>query len=1054
MTARSRGGRGRSRSPASLAAGLGLLALCLSVVTAGLPAGLPSARAQSSVGGERLPGLVSPQARRLIRAAEDSRAVAAPMRHSPRSLPDGLVSLWVQAEGGAATLNAAGLSALAVTPSFARVTLPATELPRLWRLPGLRRVDGERVLRPRLDRSVPLIGAGALHDLGLRGRGVMIAVVDTGVDFRHPDLRDGAGRTRVSYLLQAGVPRRGRHPELPDSNDMVVYTAADIDAVLEAEAAGKTPTNPISEKDDSGHGTHVAGIAAGTGLGTGRGQPSGRYVGVAPEASLCIVKGTRENDSFSDIDILFGVRFCADQAEALGMPVVVNLSLGSLGGPHDGGSALEAMLDEIMLARRGSASATTARLPARLVVAAAGNSGNDDIHASGRLLDGSHDIAIRVDPANSIAGKTSMVFEIYYEAAAPHTVSGVPELTLELRSPGGRVLRANLGDSVQGRFGGEGDAIIDNSDLTMPSATGPIPLRGGFILLSSESETTAIKSGTWSLRVIGRTLRYDVWLSDMSAEVSAGLASHLDPDGYVEIPAAASTAISVGAFRSRLDWVRPSGAKVNYERELNRVAPFSSAGPVRDGRFAPDILAPGEFIVSTLSIDAYPGMPRSVFNTSDGPDYLQAEDSVHAVLRGTSQATPHVAGGLALLLQLRPDLTIAQARELLRTTAKTDLALPSFGPRRGFGLLDLKTAVAALRGSPTALGDVSPLQSDLGSNFDQLTPGYGEAILTVTPRNAAGLPLGPGHQVEIESDAGSFSGPVRWSGGPGESFGRYERTLKASGPRGTVANVVARVDGITLQRRLRLHFVTDGTAVGAPYVLGGCSYAGGSPSGVALLGPLLGLLFLVARRRAGRAGLWGAMGLCLLAGGAQAACSGPEAGGTTAAPGAAGTSRGSGPSRPRFPVGGDYFWGAAEPLAAPSVRIYLSAQYADIFDGQTLVGRSSICSGRRSHRTPGGQYVVTEKIAEHVSNRYGDYVDENGQIVQANIDALGTPAPAGTAFRGTKMPYFLRILGGIGLHAGPLPGFPDSHGCVRFPETIAQRLFAAAPIGMPVLIED
>jgi len=103
---------------------------------------------------------------------------------------------------------------------------------------------------------------------------------------------------------------------------------------------------------------------------------------------------------------------------------------------------------------------------------------------------------------------------------------------------------------------------------------------------------------------------------------------------------------------------------------------------------------------------------------------------------------------------------------------------------------------------------------------------------------------------------------------------------------------------------------------------------------------------------------------------------------------------------------------------------------------------------------PEAETSIVAGVGKDSSNRYGDYVDENGQIVQANIDALGTPAPPGTAFRGTKMPYFLRILGGIGLHAGPLPGFPDSHGCIRFPETIAQRLFGAASVGMPVLIED
>ena len=116
-------------------------------------------------------------------------------------------------------------------------------------------------------------------------------------------------------------------------------------------------------------------------------------------------------------------------------------------------------------------------------------------------------------------------------------------------------------------------------------------------------------------------------------------------------------------------------------------------------------------------------------------------------------------------------------------------------------------------------------------------------------------------------------------------------------------------------------------------------------------------------------------------------------------------------------VGGDYFGIGSETPAEPSVHIYLAAQYADIFDGATLVGRSSICSGRRSHRTPAG-VQRDRKIAEHVSNRYGDYVDENGQIVQANIDALGTQHRPARAFRGTKMPYFLRILGGIGCTLG------------------------------------
>jgi subtilisin family serine protease len=1002
--------------------------------------------------------VVSPLARMQVRAAQDPQLGKTRLRSllRPRDAGgEGTVSLWVQAEGGTRALAAAGLSAEAVTPGYAWVTLPTSDLPRLWRLPGLRRVDGPRSLRTRLDRSVPLVGGKALHDLGLRGQGVMIAVVDTGIDFRSPDFRDAAGKSRIAYLIDAGTPRRGLHPELPPSNEMAVYTADDIDAVLQAEAMGKTPTLPIAQRDENGHGTHVAGIAAGNGRATAKGLPSGRYVGVAPESTLCIVKGTRAEDSFADRDIVVGVQFCADRASALGLPLVTNLSLGSLGGPHDGDSALENMLSEIIEAPRGKA---------RLMVAAAGNSGTDDIHASGRMLDGSHDVRIEIEPATSIAGKTSVLLEIYYDAAAPHTTSGVPTLDLELRSPSGRVLRVPAGESNQGRFPGEGDAVIDNGDLSPAVASGKAPLRGGFVLLTSESATAPIKSGTWTLRLSGRTLRYDVWMSDTSPEVSARLGSYLDPDGYVEIPAAARAAISVGAYRSRLDWLRPSGAKVAYEREVDRVAPFSSAGPTRDGRFAPDILAPGEFILSSLSADAVPGTPKSVFNAAEAQDFLLADDSVHAVLRGTSQATPHVTGGLALLLQLRPDLTVAQARELLRTTGKTDLSLPSYGSRRGFGLLDLRAALTTLRGSPEERGPVSPLHSDLGTSSDRLTPSYGEATITVSPRDGRGIPLGPGHDVQIESDAGTFTGPVRYVGTASDPFGRYERTLRASGARGTVATVTARIDGMPLQRRLTLHFVADPRLIGAPLVLAGCSYLPAglrTPAGppLGLLLPLLGLWALTRRRRQARDRRPGPSRPLHLACGISAllasACSSGVAGAGEAPKASTPAPSDKSPApRPRFPPGGDYFWAASEPIAALSIRISLSGQYADIYDGAALIGRSSICSGRRSHRTPSGAFTVLEKIAEHVSNRYGDYVDENEALVQPNIDALGTPPPPGSHFRGTKMPYFLRIVGGVGLHAGPLPGFPDSHGCVRFPETIAQRLFAAAEVGTPVQIDD
>src|SRR4051794_40651863 len=93
---------------------------------------------------------------------------------------------------------------------------------------------------------------------------------------------------------------------------------------------------------------------------------------------------------------------------------------------------------------------------------------------------------------------------------------------------------------------------------------------------------------------------------------------------------------------------------------------FSAPGPTADGRFAPDVLGPGEYIISSLSRDASPDLPTSEFFVGVGNHFAWADDGVHGVLRGTSQATPHVTGTLALLLQADPALTQASLREILR----------------------------------------------------------------------------------------------------------------------------------------------------------------------------------------------------------------------------------------------------------------------------------------------------------------------------------------------------------------------------------------------------
>ncbi|MCX7869111.1 MAG: L,D-transpeptidase family protein [Terrimicrobiaceae bacterium] len=148
----------------------------------------------------------------------------------------------------------------------------------------------------------------------------------------------------------------------------------------------------------------------------------------------------------------------------------------------------------------------------------------------------------------------------------------------------------------------------------------------------------------------------------------------------------------------------------------------------------------------------------------------------------------------------------------------------------------------------------------------------------------------------------------------------------------------------------------------------------------------------------------------------------------------------------------EWFWKPESASGPPSIVIRLAAQRADFYMGGRLVGQSPVSTGREGYRTPAGQFRVTQKNAAHVSNLYGDYVDAQGNVVMANVGVHKDPRPPGTVFRGAPMPYFMRVHGAVGMHAGYLPGYPASHGCIRLPPEPARLFFENAPLGTPVRI--
>jgi subtilisin family serine protease len=485
--------------------------------------------------------------------------------------------------------------------------------------------------------------------LGLAGQGVIIGIYDTGLDLEHPDFRAADGRTRVLFAWDQSDSSSGRTPPGQIGSDVFDYghecRAADIDA-------GACPL-----VDNIGHGTHVAGTAAGTGAGTGNGLPAGRYPGVAPAADLIVVKGG--DGSFTADRVLDGVAYIFDRAAELGRPAVVVLSLSTQAGPHDGTTLLEQALDS--LSGRG-----------RIIVAAAGNWGNNDNARPGVPQPATHshgvatqvaavDHGLRIPPYTPNPGSISdaAALELWYD--------GADELRVTIISPRGDSVSVATGDSAV--VATPGGAIYVNN-----AAAGPNPANGdrqALIILFDSTEAAPPDTGLWTIRVRGDAIaasgEHHLWLVGASFQ-NPTRPPRLDPARNTHLvgsPGTATRVITAAAFVTRHEWTRLEGEPFGFPfREmLGDIAFFSPAGPRRDGVLKPDIAAPGKFTISARA--------RNGQIWRDFPDFVEA-DGVHGALLGTSMAAPHVAGAVALLLQLRPDLDPEAARELLTANARQD----------------------------------------------------------------------------------------------------------------------------------------------------------------------------------------------------------------------------------------------------------------------------------------------------------------------------------------------------------------------------------------------
>jgi len=163
---------------------------------------------------------------------------------------------------------------------------------------------------------------------------------------------------------------------------------------------------------------------------------------------------------------------------------------------------------------------------------------------------------------------------------------------------------------------------------------------------------------------------------------------------------------------------------------------------------------------------------------------------------------------------------------------------------------------------------------------------------------------------------------------------------------------------------------------------------------------------------------------------------------------------GNAPVSSSAPIDTVSYWDGEGVPGKPSIKITLGEQRAYFYKGGQLVGISQLSTGREGLVTPFGKYKIMQKDPDHVSSRYGDYVDANDNVIVPNVDNTKDPKPPGTHYKGAPMPYFMRIVGGVGMHAGYLPGYPASHGCIRMPEFMAVNFYNSVSVGTPVTIAE
>ena len=376
----------------------------------------------------------------------------------------------------------------------------------------------------------------------VEGEGVVIGFIDSGIDYTHPAFRNDDGTTRVEYIYDLSLGGK-------------VYDKNAInDALKNPDPFSIVPSIDIIE-----HGTHVAGIAC------AGGKIDPKYYGAAPKSSIMMVKTARGNFSLST-QVMRGLKFLIDRSRILSMPLVVNMSLSTNDGAHNGSSLLEQYINTIATLERVS------------IVIAAGNEGDAAHHVGGMLK---NEFLVRFNVAED---ETAVILNLYK--------SILPNVSIELITPAG----TSTGEVVVEE--GYKEGVLSGNRYQIYN-TGPKPFDiSGEIGISLITNGNYIISGLWTMRV--KVLNkydgiIDIWLPIMEGLNQKTKFLSATVDNTLGIPATTKNVISVGS----------------YNPVTRSISSFSGRG--KSGLYdesKPDVVAPGEGITAPV--------PNRSFDTKSG----------------------------------------------------------------------------------------------------------------------------------------------------------------------------------------------------------------------------------------------------------------------------------------------------------------------------------------------------------------------------------------------------------------------------------------------------